>query len=297
MNAISIALGRPANPNPAGTPRHPVVPQREWLAARCELLAREKEFSRARDELNRLRLALPWVKVAKPYAFDTPQGKRTLADLFEGRSQLIVQHFMFAPDWNAGCMGCSFMAEANDGALPHLNHHDVSFVAVSRAPLDKLLAYRKRMGWHFPWVSSGDSDFNYDFHVSFTRAEQEADEVFYNFRQQPYPGVTEKEGMSAFYKDETGQVFHTYSAYERGVEAFMSTYAFLDIAPKGRNEHAPNANLSQWVRLHDEYEDAGPAHGCCATPAASSPDSAPSTAIASAVDPEAGSCGCGSQHK
>jgi predicted dithiol-disulfide oxidoreductase (DUF899 family) len=292
MNAISIALGRSVNANPASPSRHPVVSEQEWLAARLELLAREKEFSHARDQLNRQRLALPWVRITTPYEFDTPHGKRSLADLFEGRSQLIVQHFMFAPEWDAGCLGCSFMAESVDGAVPHLNHHDVSYVAISRAPLEKLLAFRERMGWRFPWVSSCSSDFNYDFHVSFTQAEQQAGEVFYNFRKAPYPGVTEKEGLSAFYKDEDGQVFHTYSTFERGTEGVMSAYYFLDIAPKGRNE-GERGNLSHWVRLHDQYEENQAAHGCCASQAAVTP---PASATASAEPPDH-DCGCGSQHK
>lgn len=237
-----------------------VVSRDVWLEARRQLLAREKEATHLRDRVNAERLALPWVKVEKDYAFDTPAGGKTLADLFDGRSQLIVYHFMLGPDWDAGCTGCSFLADHLDGTLPHLNHHDVTLVAVSRAPLQKVEAYRKRMGWGFPWVSSFGSDFNFDYHVSFSREQLAGETVFYNFTpMESAEGYDELPGLSAFYKDDAGDIFHTYSSYARGPEELIGTLMILDRAPKGRNE----SGTMNFVRRHDEYEDAATAHSCC----------------------------------
>ena len=234
-------------------PDHEVVSREAWLKARTALLALEKEETRLRDKVRAERQALPWVKVDKAYTFDTPDGKKTLADLFDGRSQLMVYHFMFGPDWQAGCPGCSFVADHIDGMLPHLNHHDVTFVCVSRAPLDRIEAYKKRMGWNFPWVSSYGSDFNFDYHVSFTREELARGTVNYNYRETPSEQAhDELPGMSAFFKDEAGNVYHTYSGYARGGEEILGTLMVLDRAPKGRNE---TGTLS-FVKRHDEYEDA-----------------------------------------
>jgi predicted dithiol-disulfide oxidoreductase (DUF899 family) len=240
---------------------HPVVSREEWLTARKALLAREKEATHLRDRLNAERLALPWVRVDKDYVFDTLAGKRTLADLFEGRSQLMVYHFMLGPDWAAGCPSCSFVADHLEGALVHLNHHDVTLTAISRAPLDKIEAYKRRMGWSFPWASSFASSFNQDFHVSFSKEELAGDKVLYNF--QPIPtseAFDELPGLSAFSRNEAGEVFHTYSTYARGLEELVGTFSILDRAPKGRNE----GTIMDFVRRHDEYEDAPKAHACCA---------------------------------
>ncbi len=235
------------------TQAHPVVSREDWLAARKTLLAREKEAIHLRDKINAERLALPWVKVDKKYLFDTPLGKKSLAELFNGRSQLLVYHFMLGPGWAAGCPGCSFLSDHFDGALPHLEHHDVTLTAVSRAPLLEIEAYKERMGWQFPWVSSFGSDFNYDYHVSFTKDDLASGKVVYNFIEMPVPpGSTETElpGMSAFYKNEAGDVFHTYSSYARGPEELIGTLMILDRAPKGRNER----KTMDFVRRHDEYE-------------------------------------------
>ncbi|SEA85859.1 DUF899 domain-containing protein [Paraburkholderia sartisoli] len=232
---------------------HTIVSREEWIAAQRAHLAHEKAWTHARDELNRKRLALPWVKVEKDYTFDTPRGRQTLADLFDGRSQLLVYHFMFGPDWEEGCPGCSFGMDHTDGALLHLEHHDVSFVAVSRAPLAKLEAFKKRMGWKFRWVSSAQSDFNYDYNVSFTDDQKKAGKVFYNFGVHDFE-CDEMHGLSAFYKDEDGVVYHTFSRYARGDEPMVGTYAFLDVAPKGRNE---TNGMMDWMRHHDRYEDDG----------------------------------------
>jgi predicted dithiol-disulfide oxidoreductase (DUF899 family) len=240
---------------------NPVVSREEWLEARRALLATEKEETRLRDKIRAERLKLPWVKVDKTYTFDTPAGKKTLADLFDGRSQLMIYHFMFGPDWEAGCPGCSFLSDHIDGTLAHLNHHDVTYVTVSRAPLDKIEAYKKRMGWKFPWVSSFGSDFNFDYHVSFTRQELESGKVFYNFRDISGDQANDElPGMSAFIRDEAGNVYHTYSDYARGGEEILTTLMILDRAPKGRNE---TSTLS-FVKRHDEYEEPSPAHSCCA---------------------------------
>lgn len=240
---------------------HQLASKTEWLDARRALLEREKEFTRLRDAINAERLALPWVKLETDYAFETPAGRRSLAELFDGRSQLMIYHFMFGPDWEAGCPGCSFMADHFDGTLPHLNNHDVTLVAVSRAPLAKIEAYKRRMGWSFPWVSSFGSDFNFDFQVSFTKEELASGQVEYNFTQtSSEQAFDELPGMSAFIRDEQGQVFHTYSSYARGGEELLSTLMILDRAPKGRNE---SSTLS-FVKRHDEYEEQPRAHACCA---------------------------------
>lgn len=241
-------------------PNHEVVSRKEWLTARKALLALEKEETKLRDKVRAERLALPWVKVDKTYTFDTPDGEKTLADLFDGRSQLIVYHFMYGPDWDAGCPGCSFMADHVDGMLPHLNNHDVTMIAVSRAPLEKLEAYRKRMGWKFPWVSAYGSDFNFDYHVSFTKEELASGKVIYNYRETDAADAhDELPGLSAFFKDEDGTVYHTYSDYARGGEEALGTLMILDRAPKGRNE---TGTLS-FVKRKDEYAGAQKTSSCC----------------------------------
>lgn len=238
---------------------HQVVSRDEWLAARIELLRKEKEFTRLRDQLNAERHALPWVKVEKNYVFDGPDGKETLADLFDGRSQLVIKHFMFGPDWTEGCVGCSFELDNTIGALHHIRHHDVSYAVVSRAPLANTEPFRRRMGWDVKWVSSYGNDFNFDFNVSFTPEEIARGEAFYNYRSGTSV-ADEMSGRSVFYKDEKGQVFHTYSSFARGGEIFLTSYAFLDITPKGRDETI-NGNLTDWVRHHDRYGDSEEA--CC----------------------------------
>ena len=230
---------------------HPIVSREQWVTERRRLLAREKELTRVRDQVAHERRALPWVRVDKVYTFDAPEGARTLADLFEGRRQLMVQHFMLGPEWEEGCPSCSFMADHTDGMNVHLAQRDVTFVAISRAPLSKIERFRQRMGWKFKWVSSFGGDFNYDFHVSFTPQEAKG-QVCYNYGMQPFE-CDELPGISVFYKDDAGEVFHTYSAYRRGVEAMMGTYNLLDLTPKGRDE---GAGPMAWVRHHDRYEPA-----------------------------------------
>jgi predicted dithiol-disulfide oxidoreductase (DUF899 family) len=233
-----------------------IVTRDEWLVARKALLAKEKEATRARDVLSAERRKLPWVKIEKNYVFDGPHGQETLADLFDRRSQLIVYHFMFGPGWKEGCVGCSFLADNIDGALVHLEHHDVTYVAVSQVPFPEIEAYKKRMGWRFKWVSSYGSDFNYDYHVSFAKDDLAKGKVFYNYEMQDLQSE-EMSGRSVFYKDANGDIFHTYSSYARGGDMFLGTYAFLDITPKGRNETGPNHDLSDWVRHHDRYGHGG----------------------------------------
>ncbi|HEY8605947.1 MAG TPA: thioredoxin family protein [Noviherbaspirillum sp.] len=244
---------------------HPVVSRDQWIAARKSLLAREKALTRLGDQIARERRALPWVRIDKDYVFDTPDGRRTLAELFDGRRQLLVQHFMFAPGWEQGCKSCSYMADHNDGANPHLAQRDVTLLVVSRAPLADIERFRRRMGWQFRWVSSHDSDFNRDFCVSFTPEEQARGEVYYNYVMQPFPQA-EAPGVSVFYKDDAGQVFHTYSTYGRGVEVMMGTYPLLDLTPIGRNEDGLGHTM-EWVRHHDRYTPAPPAKpasgSCC----------------------------------
>jgi len=235
---------------------HKVVSREEWLEAHKELLAREKAFTRQRDELSRERRELPWVKVDKTYVFDSSNGKETLADLFAGKSQLIVYHFMFGPDWEEGCPGCSFLMDNTDGALAHLEQRDVTFVAISRAPLSKVEAFKRRMGWGFKWVSSYGSDFNYDYHVSFTSDEMAKGKVPYNYGSVDLHSVGETDelfGVSVFYQTAHGDIFHTYSTYARGGDALLGTYQWLDLTPKGRDETGPRGNLGDWVKHHDRY--------------------------------------------
>lgn len=235
---------------------HKIVSQDEWLTARKALLVKEKEFTRQRDRVRAERRDLPWVKVEKNYVFDAPDGKRTLAGLFDGRSQLIVKHFMLAPGQKDPCVGCSFESDHVDGALMHLRHHDVSYVAVARAPIAEIEAVKKRMGWRCPWVSSFGSDFNYDFHVSFTPEQIAKGETFYNYRIGAVP-LEDLPGFSVFYRNPQGEIFHTYSTYGRGAEEILGAYMFLDLTPKGRNETGPNFNLTDWVRHHDRYGEDG----------------------------------------
>jgi predicted dithiol-disulfide oxidoreductase (DUF899 family) len=233
--------------------QHQVVSQEEWLASRKALLSKEKEFTRLRDRLSAERRELPWVKVDKEYVFDGPDGKATLADLFDGRSQLIVYHFMFGPGWEQGCPSCSFVSDHIDGANRHLPQRDVTLVAVSRATLPEIEAFRRRMGWSFKWVSSYGNDFNQDYHVSFTPDEMARGEVYYNYGMEEFPSE-EAPGVSVFYKDPGGAVFHTYSAYARGLDLLIGAYNYLDLAPKGRDE-ADLPWTMAWVRHHDRYGD------------------------------------------
>ena len=233
-----------------------VVSRDEWLDARKQLLAKEKDLTHARDALSALRRELPWVKVEKEYVFDTPTGKKTLADLFAGRSQLIVYHFMWRRDLGEGCVGCSYLADHIDGANLHLAQHDVTFVAASRAPLSVLQAFKQRMGWQFSWVSSYGSEFNLDYHVSFTESDLAKGEVYYNYRMTK-ASIEELSGISVFFKDANGDIFHTYSSYGRGNEEVLGAYMYLDLTPKGRNENGPGHNLGDWVRHHDKYGAGG----------------------------------------
>lgn len=236
----------------ASTANHAVVAGDRWLTERKALLAREKELMRLHDQVARERRALPWERVDKPYVFDTPQGRRTLAELFDGRRQLLVQHFMLGPDWAQGCPSCSFMADHADGMNVHLAQRDISFVAISRAPLAQIQRFRERMGWRFDWVSSHGSDFNHDFGVSFTPEELASGQVDYNYRMQSFP-AEEAPGVSVFYRDDAGDVFHTYSTYGRGVEVMMGAYPMMDLVPRGRGERDVPHKM-EWVRHHDRYE-------------------------------------------
>ncbi len=243
---------------------HPIASQEEWLAARRALLVKEKEHLRAGDELARQRRELPWVKITKSYVFDGPNGQVSLADLFDGRSQLFVYHFMFGPDWDEGCTGCSFLCDHVDGARQHFEHHDLSFVAVSRGPLEKLEAYRKRMGWKFRWVSSGNTDFNEDFHVSFPPERVKDGKINYNFETTDAdPECDEFPGFSLFHQAADGQIYHTYSSYSRGGEVMVGAYQFIDQTPFGRQENGENGNLMDWVKRHDRYENDGRQTASC----------------------------------
>ena len=230
-----------------------IVTRDEWVAARKELLVKEKAMTHAQDALGAERRKLPMVKVDKAYVFDSPSGRKTLAELFDGRSQLMIYHFMMGPDWAEGCPSCSFLADNIDGSVVHLAHRDVTLIAVSRAPLANIEAFRQRMGWKFTWASSFDNDFNRDYGVSFTEEELASGRAFYNFEPLRYP-LDEAPGLSVFVKSDTGEVFHTYSTYARGGEALIGTYHYLDFAPKGRDEEGLAFTMA-WLRHHDRYDD------------------------------------------
>lgn len=231
---------------------HPrVVSHERWVAERVAFMAREKEFTRLRDELSQQRRDLPWEKVGKRYLFDGPRGKQTLADLFEGRSQLVVYHLMFSPSWDEACKSCSFWADNFNGIGVHLAHRDISFLAISRAPLPKLEAYKRRMGWSFTWVSSAENDFNYDYHVSFDPESAKAGTAYYNYGTGPKV-QSEMPGVSVFYKDEHGDIYHTYSTFSRGIDILNGAYNYIDLTPKGRDEDGKGMH---WLRRHDQYED------------------------------------------
>ena len=230
--------------------KHQVVSQDQWMSDATALLKKEKEFTRARDAMSALRRDLPWVKVDTEYVFESPEGPVSLSELFKGRSQLIVYHFMFAPGWDEGCSGCSFVSDHVDGARQHFEHHDVAFAAVSRAPLADFEAFKKRMGWTFTWVSSNGNNFNYDYGVSFRRDDLDKGPVMYNFTVQKL-NSEEQPGLTVFTKDEDGTIYRTYSTYERGLDMLVGAYNYLDLTPKGRNETGPMS----WMCLHDEYSD------------------------------------------
>jgi len=232
--------------------KHQVVSSKDWIEARRELLIKEKEFTRLREQLSQQRRDLPWEAVDKKYVFEGPAGKQTLAELFDGRSQLIVYHFMFDPSWEKGCPHCSFWADRVERNIIHLNHRDVTMVAISHAPFRKLDAYRKAMGWTFKWLSSYDSDFNYDYHVSFKPEEVARGEIHHNYRQRK-ASMSEVAGISVFFRDSSGEIFHTYSCYERGLDMMNAAYQYLDLVPKGRDE-VGQANPQFWVRRHNEYD-------------------------------------------
>jgi predicted dithiol-disulfide oxidoreductase (DUF899 family) len=244
---------------------HPTVSRETWLEARRALLAEEKALTRARDALAEKRRSLPWVKVDKAYSFEGPDGPVSLSDLFRGKRQLIVYHFMFAPDWEAGCTGCSFLSDHVDAIVPHLEQKDVAYVAISRAPVGKIEAFKRRMGWSFRWVSSAASDFNYDFNASFTPEQVAGAPATYNFVP-AQPSIEDLPGVSVFIKGDDGQVFHTYSQYGRGGEDLLATYRLLDMLPLGRQE-GPQGNLGGWVKLHDLYEAQPAACPACAVAA------------------------------
>ncbi|MGA8744214.1 MAG: thioredoxin family protein [Terracidiphilus sp.] len=236
----------------AGPKLAKVVSHSEWTEARKQLLAKEKEFTRLRDELSRQRRELPWERIEKKYVFEGPSGKETLTDLFDGRSQLVIYHFMFGPGWSEGCPSCSYLSDHFDGMTIHLAHRDVTFAVVSRAPYGEIDAFKKRMGWKFHWASSFGSDFNYDHHVSATTAERETGTVDYNYTVMEFPSE-ERPGASVFYKDAAGEIYHTYSTYARGLDILVGTYNFLDLVPKGRDEDGL-AHTMAWVRHHDKYD-------------------------------------------
>jgi predicted dithiol-disulfide oxidoreductase (DUF899 family) len=242
--------------NSVRNPLSKIVSREDWLRARQELLVEEKQLTRQRDEIDRRRRELPWVRVEKNYVFDGPQGQETLADLFAGRTQLIISHFMFGPGWTEGCVGCSFRSDHVEGALVHLEHHDVSLVTISRAPLAEIEAFKQRMGWRFRWLSSNHTDFNRDYRVSFTEEEIRTGKVGYNYELRDFVSE-ELSGISVFYRHESGDIFHTYSTYGRGDEMLVTTYMYLDLTPRGRNETGPRYNLTDWVRHHDRYDRAG----------------------------------------
>ena len=239
---------------------HRVVSGSEWRKARGALLAKEKAFTKLGDQLSAEQRALPWVRVEKEYVFDGPAGEVTLAQLFNGRSQLFLKHFMMGPGQKNNCVGCAFEVDHLEGLLVHLENHDLSYVAVARAPIKEIEAYRKSMGWKFPWFSSFHSDFNYDFNVSFTPEQIASGNAYYNFGQVK-PGMEDLSGDSVFFKDDAGQIFHTYSTFGRGGEQFLGAYSFLDVTPKGRNENGPYHSLGDWVLPRNMYGKGGTVEG------------------------------------
>ena len=255
MSTQSITLEKKAD----GLSDHEVVSREEWLIARRDLLKREKELTRLRDQLAAERRALPWVKIDKEYVFDAPEGEMTLAELFDGRSQLFIKHFMMAPGQLTQCVGCSLEVDHVDGILPHLENHDVTYVAVARAPIEEIQAVRKRMGWKFRWVSSYHSEFNYDFNVSFTCGDAASGRSIYNYGIAPEwaAEIEDLSGNSVFYKDDDGRIFHTYSTFRRGGEEFLGIYRFLDSTPKGRAENGPYHSLTDWARPRNMYGKGG----------------------------------------
>jgi predicted dithiol-disulfide oxidoreductase (DUF899 family) len=233
-----------------GVKEHKVVSGKQWVAVRKKFLVEEKKFTKALDKLRQKRRNLPWVKVEKEYIFDGPDGEESLSDLFAGKSQLVTYHFMFGPDWDEGCAHCSFWADHYDGTLPHLAQKDTALVVISRAPFNRIKAFQKRMGWRFKWVSSAKTDFNFDYHVSFTPEELQSETAIYNYRPLDMD-IDEREGVSAFYKDTKGDIYHTYSSYERGIDMLNTTYHFLDITARGRDENPEHSQ--DWVKHHDKY--------------------------------------------
>jgi len=234
-----------------GIEHRKVVSQKKWLVARKKLLMEEKKFSKLRDKMNLQRRKLPWVEIFKEYAFDGPNGKETLSELFDGKSQLIVYHFMFGPGWGDGCEHCSFWADHFDSVNFHIGQRDTAFAAVSRAPWKEIQPFKKRMGWKFKWVSSFDTDFNFDFNVSFTPEQRKSGKAIYNYAPLEMD-MDEREGVSAFYRDQNRDIYHTYSSYERGIDLMNTTYNFLDLTAKGRDENPEHSQ--DWVRYHDQYE-------------------------------------------
>jgi predicted dithiol-disulfide oxidoreductase (DUF899 family) len=244
----------------APTP-HPIVTRDRWIAERKALLAREKELTRLQDRVAAERRALPWAALEQDYVLDTPAGPRRLSELFQGKRQLLVQHFMLGPGWEHGCKSCSFMADHLDGMAIHLAQRDIALLVVSRAPLAEIEAFKRRMGWRFDWASSHGSDFNRDFHVSFMPEDRVDGEVYYNFHMTPLP-QQEAPGISVFWRDDDGRVLHTYSTFGRGVEVMMGAYRLIDLTPKGRNEEGLDYGMA-WVRHHDRYESAAPSPASC----------------------------------
>jgi predicted dithiol-disulfide oxidoreductase (DUF899 family) len=262
----SRVASQKATPHPESSARanvalaHRIFSRSEWLQARTALLAKEKAFTKLRDELSAEQRALPWVRIEKEYIFDSPSGKVTLAQLFNGRSQLFVKHFMMGPGQKNNCVGCAFEVDHLEGLLVHLENHDLTYAAVARAPIAEIEAYRKDMDWKFPWVSSYHSDFNYDFNVSFTPEQLASGTAYYNFGQ-GNPGMEDLSGDSVFFKDDAGQIFHTYSTFGRGGEQFLGAYSYLDVTPKGRNENGPYHSLTDWVRPKNMYGKGGTVEG------------------------------------
>ncbi|AUC93735.1 DUF899 domain-containing protein [Bradyrhizobium sp. SK17] len=241
--------------------QHKIVSRDEWIAARKALMASEKELTQAREAVSRQRRELPWVKVDKDYVFDGPEGKVRLGDLFRGRPQLVVQHVMFAPEWDAACKSCSFWVDGFERMVPHLAARDTTMVAISRAPLAKLEAFKQRMGWTFDWVSSGANDFNYDYAVTFSPEQLKSGATLYNYGTTPF-GSEEAPGVSVFYRDQDGAIFHTYSTYSRGLDMMNAAYHYLDLTPLGRHEEGLPYPMD-WVRLRDQYQPAPVQASCC----------------------------------